>query len=315
MKFSVIIPAYNAERYLRQAIDSALAQTCRDREIVVVDDGSTDSTPQILKAYPGVRVVTQQNLGLSAARNAGIEVATGEFIAFLDADDGWAPDHLACVEERLAPSPGAGWVGTAWHEVAEDGALIRPVQPFARTGLRTYLPAASHRNILLPSATVVRKDLLDQVGRFPADVRRSAEDKIVWAKLAMVCPKCLFVSDCTVFYRLHGQSITRQMGGSLERPAIEYDRFARQMAVVASTAQEGVGRFRRGMAVRCLARVLYAGDAELQRRWGEEFSRFLLGGGVVARVPFHRWPRLGRAVAWCIIVGLDIRGRVESRVR
>jgi hypothetical protein len=313
MKFSVIIPAYNAERYIRQAVDSALAQTCRDREIIVVNDGSTDSTPRILENLSGVRVISQLNMGLSAARNVGIEAAMGEFVAFLDADDWWTPDHLACVEQHLALNPAAGWIGTAWREASEEGDTIRPVKPFTRTGSRTYLPAASYRNILLPSATVVRKDLLDKAGRFPPDVRTSAEDKILWARLALVCPECLFIACCTAFYRLHGQSITRKMGESPDRPVVEYDRFTRQMAVVASTGQRGVQRFRRGMAVRCLARVLRAGDAELERRWGAEFASYLPGGWFVRRIPFHRWPRFRASAAWVVAAYLDARNHIEGR--
>ena len=85
---SVIIPCYNSGTHLAQAIDSVLAQTCPASEIIVVDDGSTDDSPAIMARYGDrIRVVRQANAGLPAARNAGIQAATGEWLAFLDADD------------------------------------------------------------------------------------------------------------------------------------------------------------------------------------------------------------------------------------
>src|SRR2546423_7727277 len=91
---SVVVPAYNYARYLPQAIDSALGQTHPPLEVIVVDDGSTDDTPRVLDAYGDrIRAVRQANQGAGAARNAGIAVARGEYVAFLDSDDLWRPDN------------------------------------------------------------------------------------------------------------------------------------------------------------------------------------------------------------------------------
>jgi glycosyltransferase involved in cell wall biosynthesis len=97
VKVSVIIPAFNAEATIRRALESALAQSYSNYEIIVVDDGSSDTTPQILSSY-GARIVTtrQQNKGAAAARNRGAALATGELLAFLDADDEWHAQKLAC---------------------------------------------------------------------------------------------------------------------------------------------------------------------------------------------------------------------------
>jgi teichuronic acid biosynthesis glycosyltransferase TuaG len=92
---SVIIPAYNAEAFLARAIDSVEAQTFRDFEIVVVDDGSTDGTGDVLRDLSGVRYIRQPHLGAAAARNRALEEATGALVAFLDADDEWLPEKLA----------------------------------------------------------------------------------------------------------------------------------------------------------------------------------------------------------------------------
>src|SRR5947207_1112090 len=94
---SVVIPAFNYARFLPAAIDSVLRQTFSDFEILVVDDGSTDDTPQVVASFTGprIRYIRQENAGLSAARNTGIRNARAPFVAFLDADDEWLPDFLA----------------------------------------------------------------------------------------------------------------------------------------------------------------------------------------------------------------------------
>src|SRR5438067_6268305 len=104
---SVVIPAFNYARYLPLAIDSALNQTHANLEVIVVDDGSTDDTREVVGAYRDerVRYVHQENAGLSAARNTGIRNARFAFVGFLDADDEWLPDMLAAAMERFANLP------------------------------------------------------------------------------------------------------------------------------------------------------------------------------------------------------------------
>ncbi|MDD4356928.1 MAG: glycosyltransferase family A protein [Smithellaceae bacterium] len=94
-RISVVIPAYNGEPYLRRSIDSALAQTFRPMEIIVVDDGSTDGTAAVAKGYgDAIRNIRQKNGGVSAARNTGIKASQGDWVAFLDVDDEWRTYHL-----------------------------------------------------------------------------------------------------------------------------------------------------------------------------------------------------------------------------
>jgi glycosyltransferase involved in cell wall biosynthesis len=113
---SVIIPAWNRARELRNAIDSALAQTAPPAEIVVVDDGSTDNTPEVLASYgDAIRVVRQDNLGVAAARNAGIAIARGELLAFLDSDDVWLPRKLELQLARFDAEPELGLVHCGAH--------------------------------------------------------------------------------------------------------------------------------------------------------------------------------------------------------
>ena len=114
---SVVIPAYNAGRFIRRTIDSVLAQTYTDYEIIVVDDGSTDNTAEIVKSYGSkVRYIYQQNAGDGAARNTGIYAAKGEWIAFLDHDDEWLPEKLRLQMELLKRNPQLRWCAANFYK-------------------------------------------------------------------------------------------------------------------------------------------------------------------------------------------------------
>ena len=112
-RVSVIIPAYNADRYIAEAINSIFSQSYQDYEIIVVDDGSTDSTPEILQSY-GSRIhsISQTNGGMAAARNLGIAAAKGELIALLDHDDIFLPDKLPAQVACFDSHPGVGLVNS-----------------------------------------------------------------------------------------------------------------------------------------------------------------------------------------------------------
>lgn len=123
-KISVIIPNYNYGRFLDQAIDSALRQTYKPHEVIVVDDGSTDESPKVLESYGNrIKIVYQTNKGVGAARNKGADVATGDILAFLDADDFWADHKLERQMEVLESSPEVGLVHCGLQYVDEKGAL------------------------------------------------------------------------------------------------------------------------------------------------------------------------------------------------
>ena len=130
MKFSVIIPLYNKAPYIRGTIDSVLAQTCQDFEIVVVDDGSTDGSADLLDTLtdPRLRVVRQPNAGVSAARNRAISMAQGQWVAFLDADDWHHPHYLASLVLAQGKHPEADIVATQYLPV-EDPINVWPPMP------------------------------------------------------------------------------------------------------------------------------------------------------------------------------------------
>ena len=141
---SVIIPSYNRAHLLPRCLDSVIAQECSPSEIIVVDDGSTDSTRSLLQgSYPGIKVITQANKGVSAARNAGIRAAAGDWLAFLDSDDTWFPAKLGRQVQAVEASPGSNIVHTdeIW---IRNGVRVNPQrkhEEIRRLDLQT-LPAA-----------------------------------------------------------------------------------------------------------------------------------------------------------------------------
>lgn len=169
MRVSVVIPAYNAEKFIRRAVDSALAQQANfPFEVIVVDDGSTDGTAGLLESYgSAIRVLRQENKGVSAARNAGVAVAAGEFIALLDCDDYWKPGKLqAQVDffEANASSDRIGVVDTFTEIVNHRGQVVEVLQRIKNGMVFKQLLA---RNIInQPSSAMIPKQVWDEVGGF-----------------------------------------------------------------------------------------------------------------------------------------------------
>ena len=208
---SVVMPAYNAERYIAAALDSALAQTCRDLEVVVVDDGSADSTRQIVAGYgPPVRLVEQANAGPSAARNHGVREAGGQFVAFLDSDDLWLPEKLA---EQMALFDDGRRVGLVYchaDRIDADGALV-PTEHAVLPKGQIFLTLLE-RNYCCTSSVVVRREALERAGGFPEDMVW-AEDWHLWLRVARHY-ELQAVERALVRHRVHGTSLTWQLEGA-----------------------------------------------------------------------------------------------------
>jgi glycosyltransferase involved in cell wall biosynthesis len=208
-RVSVIVPAYNAERFLAEALDSALAQTERPFEIIVVDDGSTDGTRALAERYePPVRVVHQVNRGLPYARNFGAKHATGDWLAFLDADDIWLPPKLA-TQLALAHSD----VSVVYSDRENFGDLdglpriqseVTPI--FEGDIFETLLLRG---NMLTASSTMVRRTVFEGVGGFVEDPRiRECEDWDLWIRVTER-HRVAASREPLVKYRLHGSSLSR----------------------------------------------------------------------------------------------------------
>jgi glycosyltransferase involved in cell wall biosynthesis len=207
---SVIMPAYNASAYIREAIDSVLAQRFTDFELLVVDDGSSDDTPRILEAYrdPRIRVIRQANQGQSVARNRGLEASRGEFIAFLDADDLWDEGKLA-LQIHLFQDQEVGLAYTGVQDIDEKGRFIRGPEAWAfhRGWILERLLLG---NFICCSSVLLRKRLLEE-NRLRFVVGQDCEDWLLWCQVSMAS-KADYVPASLVQYRVHAQGWSRNRG-------------------------------------------------------------------------------------------------------
>jgi glycosyltransferase involved in cell wall biosynthesis len=196
---SVVIPAYNYGAYIAEAIDSALAQTARGVEVVVVDDGSTDDTAAVLERYEGrVRVHRQVNSGVSVARNVGARLARGRYVAFLDADNRLRPTFVERCTAALDATPSAGF---AYTQLAHFGAdeLTTSLSPYALEQLLS--------TNMIDVCSLVRRDLVVRYG-FDEGHRTFLEDWDFWLTLASHGWGGVLVDEPLVEYRRHGASAT-----------------------------------------------------------------------------------------------------------
>lgn len=182
VRYSVIIPTYNREGFVARAVESVLAQTCQDFEIIVVDDGSTDGTEAVLRPYRDrIRYLRQSNQGSSAARNRGIRESCGQYIAFLDSDDFWHPDKLARTEEAVEAHPDAGLFYSDFRMVTPAGGFLR-VQKCKHVVGDGYL-AILLQAFILTSTVVCRRECFDVCGLFHEPLRR-VQDWDMWVRIA-----------------------------------------------------------------------------------------------------------------------------------
>jgi glycosyltransferase involved in cell wall biosynthesis len=205
---SVIIPAYNAERFIEQTIRSVLSQTYQDFEIIVVDDGSTDQTRQVLEPFMDrVVYIYQGNQKQAAARNAGVQISRGEYIAFLDSDDLWFPSTLATLTQRLATQSDAGLVASGFEYIDEQShrlGVARPWLAYPIIDLRMIL----YGGLTPPSAVLLRRRWIDRVGGFDPTLA-PAEDMDLWFRLAVSGCRMDWAQAILCQYRVHTANVSR----------------------------------------------------------------------------------------------------------
>jgi glycosyltransferase involved in cell wall biosynthesis len=213
---AVVIPSYNYGRFISDSVESVLRQTYSPIELIVVNDGSTDDTEARLRRYGDrLRVITQPNSGLSAARNTGIHAAAGEFIAFLDADDWWEPEKIGRQVEVLCGRPELGAVGCGERQVdangREFGLWIQPEPGVSKTDT---LRMAVQRRFWIGgsgSGILARREVFDEVGLFDPSLAW-CEDWDMWLRIIDRYP-VWNLPDVLTNRRWHGT-------GTYRRPAM-----------------------------------------------------------------------------------------------
>jgi len=181
LDISVVIPTYNRYELLKRAIASLYEQTTPPQEIIVVDDGSTDNTKAIVKDFPEIIYIYQENRGVSVARNAGIQKAKNEWIAFLDSDDEWHSKKLQKQIDfhRKNPDILMSYTDEVW---IRNGKKVKIPKKYRKIGEDAFVENLSYCNIA-PSSVMLHKKLLDRVGLFDEDLE-VCEDYDLWLRIA-----------------------------------------------------------------------------------------------------------------------------------
>lgn len=310
---SVVIPCFNAERYIAAAIRSALAQDWSDIEIIVIDDGSTDRSVELVgDAFPEVKLLRQTKQGAAAARNLGIRRSHGDWIAFLDADDFWLPGKLQAQWRLLDAQPTARMAYGAWQvwfsvEASPpteyiDQVLSQAADPDQWAGPSGWI----YPRLLLDcevwtSTVLMRRSLFEEIGFFDAALP-IGEDYDLWLRASQATPILRATRPCAL-YRMHPASITTAP------PEINY----RELIIARALARWGYdspdgGRARKADVDRAIAQSwshfasAHLGAGNLSRAWQ--------GGLMSIRARLwhaHGWRILMRTLARALAVGRRTR--------
>ena len=211
LKISVIIPSFNRASVLPRAIDSVLAQTHKTDQLIVIDDGSTDTTKALIKEkYPDIDLISQENKGVSAARNTGIQHSTGDWICLLDSDDSWQDDKLEKQLHMLNENPGYLICHTneTWYR---NGKVLNQGKKHEKRGGHIFkhcLPLCA----ISPSSVMMNKQVFDDVGLFD-ETLTACEDYDMWLRICCRYPVLFIDEALTNKYGGHDDQLSRKYWG------------------------------------------------------------------------------------------------------
>ena len=257
---SAVIPVYNRKDRIQQTIESVLNQSVLPREIIVVDDGSTDGTSEFVKStFPDVKVVTQANQGVSAARNKGIKEAKGEWVAFLDSDDEWLPTKLEMQSSWLRNHPNIKichcdeiWI--------RNQVRVNPGKRHKKQGGWIYLNCLP-LCVISPSAVVINQEVFDEVGMFDENLP-TCEDYDLWLRITQRFEVGYIDQQLLVKYGGHSDQLSKAYAGM--------DRF-RITALVKSLEQSFLTSAQRKSTIETLIHKteIYLNGAKKRRKRSE----------------------------------------------
>jgi len=208
MLLSVVMAAFNAEKHIKEAIDSILKQSYTDFEFIIINDGSTDNTLEIIKSYNDhrIKIINQRNAGLSKSLNNGIAIANGRFIARIDADDSSLPHRLEKQLEVITKHSDIVLLGANAHMTDEDGNYLYT------SSLENSIEHSSvfeTSNPFFHSSVVFKKTVFDKCGGYNEEVIHHFEDKLLWAKM-FAHGKLLNLEEALINYRITPNSISNK---------------------------------------------------------------------------------------------------------
>ncbi|MFG6099201.1 glycosyltransferase family A protein [Leptothoe sp. ISB3NOV94-8A] len=321
-KVSIVIPLYNTEKYVRLALESALAQTYQNLEIIVVDDGSTDEGVTICQQFTDdrIRIIQQENRGLSGARNTGIRHAEGEYVAFLDADDLWVPEKVERHVEHFEKRPEIG-ISFSYSTFIDENGTPLGIYQISKVSQITPLDILCRTPIGNGSAAVFRKEVFENI-KFPVQVDgiieehyfdeafRESQDVECWMRVAIKTKWIMEgLAEPLTLYRVNSKGISANLTKKMkawerllnkvrsyapeemeqwEKPAMAYH--CRHLARRAVTLKDG------GQAMKLFSRAIATYAPILIE---EPFRTFLTGAAASALwiLPINVYQRLFEVAA------------------
>lgn len=290
---TVVIPVYNGENFLRETLESVLAQSYPAVEIIVVNDGSTDQTLLVANEFGDrIRVLDRENAGVSASRNAGIAAASTDWVALMDHDDLWEKEHLANIARAIARNPEADVCYSGGRELVPDSVtgVFRPgeVMPFPT---REQLPRMLMECCaFIPSATAVRRSTVLEAGGFDSRYV-NLQDWELWLRLFHRGAKFIHTPEPTLLYRIHPASRTHKALQTLQH----------SVGVVEEHVLPHLSPFERATWGRCIISRLEGEASILMRQNGSPGALAMMLRSIV-RHPFHE-PRRYKIAAHMILRG------------
>ncbi len=274
---SVVISLYNKEPHVARALGSILSQTAPAQEIIVIDDGSTDRGGEVVKEFtdPRIRLIRQENQGVSAARNRGVEEAKGELIAFLDADDAWRPRFLEVIHHLQKKFPQAGAFATCFSVVNKQGQFeewySQVVGKTYQEGLvKNYLRAATSCRVLWFSAAAVPKKVMQEIGGFPVG-ETYCEDADTALRIALRYPIAWSPERLVIYYQ---DAVNRSKFGFIDEPAVSRTaRKAMELGLIPSDQLEDLREYAAHFQMAGAKECLRIGKKKAARR----FLRYVRG--------------------------------------
>jgi glycosyltransferase involved in cell wall biosynthesis len=250
-KISVIIPLYNKEHEIKRTLDSVLSQTYQNFEIIVVDDYSDDGGPEIVKSFhdPRISFIEQDHHGVSYTRNHGVDLATSNYIAFLDADDEWMPKYLETILNLIAKYPEAGMFTTAWRIQTGEGKSrwadykCIPNPPWEGLLPNYFKSAALGESPVNSSVVVIPKKIFIETGGFPEGYWYG-EDADLFGKIALKYPVAFSWEFGTIY---HEDALNRASNRTLplddEEPFVKTARVALMKGQVPQNFKESLNEY------------------------------------------------------------------------
>ena len=239
---SVIIPTLNRERYIRQCIESALSQDYPNLEVIVVDNGSTDNTPEILASFGNrIKYLKEEKKGVSAARNKGLRAARGKFVAFLDSDDFYLPEKISLSVKKMLEDRSVSLIYTDYILVDSEGRPIKTVNTNYSQPEELLWTFIKNLFNVVPSITLIHQKCLEKTGYFDETLLNCHEDNDLWFRMMKAGYRFGHIPKPLTAYRWHAGNISRSKNNR-EPIRLWWDK-TRSSAIKTFTVQELFGNF------------------------------------------------------------------------